>query len=88
LWLHGGESAWHFVTLPKGVADRIKRISAARSQPFGMVKVQACLGESRWRTSIFPDQRFGSYLLPIKAAVRRREQIRPGAVVEVLLIVF
>ncbi|TKD39151.1 MAG: DUF1905 domain-containing protein, partial [Mesorhizobium sp.] len=33
---------------------------------------------TRWRTSLFPDKKSGSLLLPIKTAVRVREGLRAG----------
>ena len=33
---------------------------------------------STWKTSIFPDKRSGTYLLPLKASVRRAEAISEG----------
>jgi len=36
------------------------------------------VGGTTWRTSIFPDSRSGAFILPIKADVRRRENIAAG----------
>jgi hypothetical protein len=49
------------------------------------VRVEAALGGSRWRTSLFPDRTSGSYLLPVKKAVRDREGIDDGDTVTVRL---
>ena len=35
-------------------------------------------GKTTWKTSIFPDKKSGTYLLPLKADVRRREGIGAG----------
>ena len=45
---------------------------------FGSLRVTASLGSSRWSTSVFADARSSSYLLPIKAEVRRHEGIKDG----------
>lgn len=42
---------------------------------------------TRWKTSLFPDKSAASSSLPIKAAVRAREQIQAGTTVEVLLVI-
>ena len=83
LWLWSGKGAWHFVTLPRDEAAVI-RVAVPR-RGFGSVRVSACIGETRWSTSIFPDQKSGSYLLPVKAEVRRRQAISPGDGVAVRL---
>jgi hypothetical protein len=37
------------------------------------LRVQVTVGGSKWTTSIFPDSVRGSYVLPIKRAVRKAE---------------
>jgi hypothetical protein len=87
VWLYAGNAPWHFVTLPKAVSRQIKTIAANANKAFGTVKVAAAIGETRWRTSIFPDKKLAAYVLPVKAAVRHREQIQPGVLVEVFLVI-
>lgn len=86
IWLYEGASAWHFVTLPKPLSARIKSVAAGRNKAFGTVRVEASIGDTRWRTSIFPDNKLAAYVLPIKATVRKREQLQAGVTVEVLLV--
>jgi hypothetical protein len=40
--------------------------------------VQVTLGKTSWKTSIFPDKKSGTYLLPLKVDVRRKEEITHG----------
>jgi hypothetical protein len=47
--------------------------------------VEATIGKSKWKTSIFPDSREGSYLLPVKADVRKREELLEGDMVPLKL---
>lgn len=35
----------------------------------------ATIGKTQWKTSIFPDKRSRTYLLPLKAEVRKKERI-------------
>ncbi|TLM83189.1 DUF1905 domain-containing protein [Pseudarthrobacter sp. NamE5] len=88
LWLYPGEAAWHFLTLPADVADGIADHIAERSigrKAFGSVKVTAEIGSQTWQTSIFPDTKAGSYLLPVKKAVRDKARIKAGDSVAVRL---
>lgn len=80
-----GEAAWYFLALPGGLADEIR----ARTERvgFGSVKVTATIGATTWSTSVFPDAGTGSYVLPVKAAVRRAEGIDDGDVVTAHLVV-
>jgi hypothetical protein len=77
VWLYAGQGAWHFVTLPADLGDSLRRMWGG-SKGFGSIRVKATLGDTSWRTSVFPDARSGSFVLPLKAEVRRREQIQAG----------
>ena len=88
LWLHTGEAAWHFVTLPTDVADDIDEIderAAAGVRGFGSVPVRVTVGATTWDTSIFPDTKAGSFVLPVKKAVRSKEGLDEGAMVDICL---
>lgn len=83
LWRYSGPAAWYFLTLPREVADQI-RPQVVRVG-FGSVRVRVCIGETSWKTSIFPDKASGSYVLPVKAEVRRAEGLDAGTQVMVCL---
>lgn len=83
VWLWTGKAAWHFVTLPEDVADEIHARFAHGA--FGMVPVRATLGSTTWETKLFGDTKRESYLLPLKAGVRRREGVEAGDTVTVRL---
>ena len=79
LWIWRGEQAgrWFFVTVPQEQCAEIKAHGFANPRGFNSVKVEARIGEITWRTSVFPLSS-GGYVLPIKAAVRRKAGIAPG----------
>jgi hypothetical protein len=77
--------SWSFVTLPTDVADDIRVALVEPPRGFGSVRVQVEVGESRWRTSVFPDKESGSYVLPVKHAVRSANAIEEGDPVHVTL---
>ena len=84
LWLHSDmPGAWYFVSLPADAADEIRARSGGERRGFGSVRVHASIGEISWATSIFPDTKSASYLLPVKAAVRRNACIDEGDTVSV-----
>lgn len=87
IWLYPGESAnWHFVTLDKPSATIIKKSQEGEKRKgWGSVKVTATIGATSWKTSVFPDKQSGSYLLPIKASVRKKEKVRQGYAVDIVL---
>ena len=75
LWVYQSKAAWYFLTVPKEDADHIKHF-VPRRNGFGSVKVSARIGETQWQTSIFPDSKSGGFFLPIKAAVRKAEDLQ------------
>lgn len=75
-----GPAPFHFVRLPVEVGEDVKE--AARGLEYwGQVAVEAIIGGHRFTTALFPKD--GSYLLPLKAAVRRPTGLEPGEHAEV-----
>jgi len=85
LSLHSGQAAWHFVTLPHDVADEIDELTAQTRRGFGSVRVCVTIGATTWNTSIFPDTKAESYVLPVKKPVRSAERLAAPDWVEVTL---
>ena len=84
LWLYTSTGGgWHFITLPKGAAREIRLMlgSGVTGRGWGSIRVKATVGGTTWATSIFPDKKAGSYLLPVKADVRKAEGLGEGAMV-------
>ena len=77
MWLWKADAAWHFITLPEDVSDEIEDVVVER-RGFGSLRVEVSIGESQWSTSIFPSKEIGSFLLPVKKAVRSAEGLSEG----------
>ncbi|WP_243469509.1 DUF1905 domain-containing protein [Sphingopyxis granuli] len=43
----------------------------------------ATIGDTRWNTSVFPHRESGGWLLPVKATVRKAEELAEGDAVTV-----
>lgn len=76
---------WTFVTLPTEAADDIRDLAAAPRRGFGSLRVQVTVGNITWTTSIFPDSGGGSYVLPIKRAIRKAEDLDVGDIATVTI---
>ena len=84
-------ASWYFLTLDGEVGEGLRatalmrRLESGKKHGWGSVKVTATIGEMTWPTSLFPHKESGGYILPVKAAVRKAEEIVPGDVVDVTI---
>ena len=84
-WIYDGKGAWHFVSLPKEMSEEIRNFYKDKEEGWGRLKVTAKTGDSQWKTAIWFDTKHETYLLPIKADIRRKEKIELGKEVEVTI---
>lgn len=73
--VYTGSAAWRFLALPQEVAEEIRRTYGKGARAWGSLPVLAQVGNTLWKTSIFPDKKRATYLLPLKVAVRKAEGI-------------
>lgn len=78
-----GPAPWYFVAIPQAQSAAIQAVSAIVTYGWGVIPVQARIGKTGWKTSLFPKD--GRYLLPVKASVRRAEDLDEGDQVSVRL---
>ncbi|MBO1269273.1 DUF1905 domain-containing protein [Arthrobacter cavernae] len=83
LWHYPEEAGWYFLTLPEELAAEIREDTAPFRRGFGSVKVTATVSGQGWSTSLFPDSKSSSYLLPVKKAIRVAAGIDVGDQVDV-----
>ena len=86
IFLWGGDSAWHFVALPVDIADDIEDSVTLRGG-FGSIKVLVTIGNTTWNTSLFPDNKRKTFILPVKKEVRRAENLTEGASPKIYLVI-
>ncbi|HEU4319773.1 MAG TPA: DUF1905 domain-containing protein [Acidimicrobiia bacterium] len=84
LWESKSEAAWVFVSVPAGIADEIDERIPSRGG-FGSIRVGATIGGTNWDTSIFPDKKLGTFVLPVKRQVRGAEGVTVGDEVSIRL---
>ncbi len=76
IWFWKGPAPHHFVSVPAKLCRDLKAISGVVTYGWGMIPVQVRIGKSEWRTSLFPKD--GRYIVPIKASVRKAENLEEG----------
>lgn len=86
LWLYKApKAAWHFITVPLNIASEIYFRDDINKFGWGSVKVSAKIGRSELETSIFPDKKSGCYFLPVKAEIRKKENLIVGKSANVII---
>jgi len=83
VWHWRGPAPFHFVTVPEAESAELEDVSPLVSYGWGCIPVSARIGRTNWTTSLFPKD--GGYIVPVKAAVRRAEQVALGYVVTIRL---
>lgn len=76
-----GPSPFFYAPIPLGLADQVRQAARVASYGWGCVPVEARLGEVAFTTALFPKD--GTYLLPLKVAVRKRADVTAGDVISV-----
>ena len=73
VFVHPGKAAWYFTTLPVDIAKEINYFFSHAKRGWGSLRVSVQVGATTWETSIFPDKKSSSFMLPLKVAVREKE---------------
>ncbi len=61
--------------MPRELAKEIRANFKWREEGWGRMKVTVKIGESVWKTSVWLDTKNDTYLLPVKAAIRKKEKL-------------
>ena len=84
-----GTGTSHFLTIDGAAGEALSATALMRRMEksiggFGSLKVEARIGDSVFKTSLFPSKELG-WMLPVKASVRKAEGVNEGDVVAVVL---
>ncbi len=85
VWLYPGAAAWHFASVDEKTTEEIDSYFKDFKHGFGSLPVSATVGKTTWKTSIFPDSKTNTYLLPLKKDVRQKEKINEGDKINIKL---
>jgi hypothetical protein len=76
---------WTIVLLPKEISVEIRDIFKRLEQGWGRLKVTAKVGKSEWKTAIWFDTKQDTYLLPLKAVIRKKEKITLDKNIDIII---
>ena len=81
VWYWRGPAPWFFITVPEEQSRDLKAVLKLVTYGWGMIPVDARIGKTAWKTSMFPKD--GRYIVPIKTSVRQAENIDEGDTVSI-----
>ncbi|MFQ3648233.1 MAG: DUF1905 domain-containing protein [Anaerolineae bacterium] len=81
IWYWRGPAPWYFVTVPADESQDIKAIASSVTYGWGVIPVDVQIGNTTWYTSLIPKD--DAYLVPIRADVRKAEQLDEGGEVHI-----
>jgi len=84
-WQHSGPAAWYFVSLPNELAKEIRNALKFEEEGWGRLTATAKIGNSKWKTALWFDTKANTYLLPLKAEIRKVENVVIGKEVKAVV---
>lgn len=85
----GDRGTYHLVTFTGAEAEALSthaalhKLEFGRARGFGSIKLTARIGETEWRTSVFPQRQNSEWVLLVSKKVMRAEDIGVDERVEV-----
>lgn len=85
VWQHSSSGGWHFISLPENMSTEIRNALKSEEEGWGRLKATAEIGNTQWNTAIWLDTKRNTYLLPLKADIRKIENIVVGKTIDVII---
>ncbi|MDT7831092.1 DUF1905 domain-containing protein [Flavobacteriaceae bacterium S356] len=85
MWKHAPTGGWHFVSLPKTISKEIRESFGWQEEGWGRMKVIAEYKQHSWKTSIWFDTKAETYVLPIKADIRKKANLQINTKIEMVV---
>ncbi|MEQ8624603.1 MAG: DUF1905 domain-containing protein [Vicingaceae bacterium] len=85
IWRHHLAGGWYFISLPSNLSKEIRQQLQWQEEGWGRMKATAQVNWSSWDTAIWFDKKHNTYLLPLKADIRKKAGLQLGDRVEVTI---
>lgn len=70
---------------PHDLSKQIRKTQSGSEEGWGRLNSEITVKESTWQTSIWFDTKHNCFLVPIKAAIRKKEGIADGSEIKIKL---
>lgn len=78
MWQDSSSGGWFFVSLPRDISKEIRGNLKWQEEGWGRMKVLAKIKGVEWETAIWYDTKMNTYLLPVKADIRKKTGLVSG----------
>lgn len=85
IWQHTAPGGWYFVSLPEKMATEIRTHLKWQEEGWGRLKAAATVSGTTWDTAIWFDSKRKTYILPLKAEIRKQLKLKADQKVTVTL---
>ena len=86
VWKHYATGGWYFVSLPTEFSEEIRQNMKWQEEGWGRLKAKVKIRATSWDTAIWYDTKLGTYILPLKVDIRKKEKIKIGDIFEIEII--
>ncbi|MEQ8471734.1 MAG: DUF1905 domain-containing protein [Marinoscillum sp.] len=83
IWQHSAPGGWYFVSLPVEMSAEIRTHLKWQEEGWGRLKASATIKDTSWETAIWFDTKHNTYILPLKALIRKKLKLTVDQEVEV-----
>ncbi len=87
IWRSSETGGWYFVSVPKDMSAEIRKHLQWQEEGWGRMKATAKVNAVEWDTAIWFDKKQETYLLPLKAAIRKKANLQLGDRIAVRILV-
>ncbi|GAA4768921.1 MULTISPECIES: DUF1905 domain-containing protein [Flavobacterium] len=87
IWQYNGPNGWHFVSLPQEISKEIRENLKWQEEGWGRLKATAKIGSVEWKTAIWFDTKQNTYLLPLKADIRKKCKLEKDQRISISILV-
>ena len=79
------KGGWYFVSLPIAISNEIRENFKKQEEGWGRLKITAKINSTEWKTALWFDTKLKTYLLPLKAEIRKKEHLENKKYIETII---
>lgn len=87
MWKYDAPGGWYFVSLPAVISKEIRENLGWQEEGWGRMKARAKIGILSWETAIWFDSKKKTYMLPMKAEIRKKTGLEVDKKVEISIFI-